>query len=202
MKKILKKFILIAIIVGIAFVYAHVDKNYYLYDRNQDTSEYLATGVLKEESISQEFIAESDKIDGIKIKSTVTGNVSDVIVAYQFIEKSSGKILAQGTIPGREFENSKFYQIDFDEIQDTKGKTYEFFVTETGADDMNGIGFSIATKNGSKISNKLIVKGNEIEGALAIKIIRQGFDLETFFVFLLFVAYIVMFMKGLYKLFE
>ena len=41
MKKYIKTGIGILIIVVLAFLYAHIDKNSYLYDRNADTSAFI-----------------------------------------------------------------------------------------------------------------------------------------------------------------
>ncbi|MFR8353763.1 MAG: hypothetical protein ACLVB1_15070, partial [Blautia obeum] len=83
MKKYIKTGIGILIIVVLAFLYAHIDKNSYLYDRNADTSAFISTGVLLEgETISQEFVSEEDILDGLNIKCSVTGNVEDVEVQY------------------------------------------------------------------------------------------------------------------------
>lgn len=202
MKENLKKIILVIFVIIIAFVYAHVDKKYYLYDRNQDTSEYISTGILENESISQEFIAGCDKIDGIEVKGTVSGDVTNVDVEYCLISKESGEILEKGTIIGSEFKNSRFYKIRFDEIKDAKDKTFIFVLKETGSDDINGIGFSIASKNNKIADSELIVKDNRTEGVLVARVLRNGFDLETFVVFLIFIIYIVVFMKILYKLFK
>ena len=49
---------------------------------------------------------------------------------------------------------------------------------------------------------KFVVNGNDIEGTMIIKTITNRFDLETFFVVTIFVLYIVVFLKLLYKLFK
>ena len=46
------------------------------------------------------------------------------------------------------------------------------------------------------------IKNNETPGALAARYISHRFDVETFVVLLGFVAFIVIFMKLLYKLFK
>ena len=79
MKKYIKTGIGILIVVILAFLYAHIDKNSYLYDRNADTSTFLNTGILLDgEKISQEFISEEDILDGMNNKCAVQGETAGV----------------------------------------------------------------------------------------------------------------------------
>ena len=48
----------------------------------------------------------------------------------------------------------------------------------------------------------LIYAGQTIEGVGVIRSLTHRFDLETFIVTLCFAAYIILFMRWLYKLFE
>lgn len=81
MKKYIKTGIGILIVVILAFLYAHIDKNSYLYDRNADTSTFISTGTLLEgETISQGFVSEEEILSGINMKCSVLGDASDVEV--------------------------------------------------------------------------------------------------------------------------
>ena len=113
MKKYIKTGIGILIIVVLAFLYAHIDKNSYLYDRNADTSAFISTGVLLEgETISQEFVSEEDILDGLNIKCSVTGNVEDVEVQYILRDAKTNKKVASRSTKASEIKNNKFNRLD------------------------------------------------------------------------------------------
>ena len=48
MKKKLTVILLIAGVLVMAYLYAHIDKNTYLYDRNTDSADLTGTGILEE----------------------------------------------------------------------------------------------------------------------------------------------------------
>ena len=69
MKKIVYMIILGVVVLGFSYIYAHIDKNSYIYDRNIDTGLYYGTGLLKnEETIEQTFVSKEEKINGINLK--------------------------------------------------------------------------------------------------------------------------------------
>ena len=202
MKKYVKTGIGILIIVVLAFLYAHIDKNSYLYDRNADTSAFISTGVLLEgETISQEFVSEEDILDGLNIKCSVTGNVEDVEVQYILRDAKTNKKVASGSTKASEIKNNKFNRFDIETVESAKGKEYLFEITETGADAANGVSFYVVPQK-EEGAQVLSIKNNETQGALAARYISHRFDVETFVVLLGFVAFIVIFMKLLYKLFK
>lgn len=201
MKKKLKIIVCIVAIMIIAFLYAFVDKNYYLYDRSQDSGEYIATGILKNEGISQEFVAQDNKIDGIKAMSTIYGSTENVKIIYSLVHESTKTVVTEGEIEGKNFKNGKFYEFEFRESEIKKGEKYNFILKETGADEVNGIGFSVGNTASENLYN-LTINGNNIAGALVARPICHKFDIETFIMFLVLMAYITAFMKLLYKLFK
>lgn len=202
--KNVKKIIWIIITLVVAFVYAHVDKNYYIYDRYQDSSEYIATGILKEgEKIRQEFVSQAEYIDGMNLKMSAYGDVSNVTVNYKLIDAESKKILIEGNLKAEDIENNKFSHVKFEHrIEKTKNKLYLLELKEEGSDDTNGVGFNVGGYRKTASETSLEIKGNDTEGSLVFRIFKHGFDIETFVMFLAFVLYIVVFMKALYKLFK
>ena len=86
-------------------------------------------------------------------------------------------------------------------IDSAKGKEYLLEITETGADAANGVSFYVVPQKeeGAQVLN---IKNNETEGSLAVRYVSHRFDMETFVVLLGFAAFIVIFMKLLYKLFK
>ena len=202
MKKYIKTGIGILIIVVLAFLYAHIDKNSYLYDRNADTSTFISTGTLLEgETISQGFVSEEEILSGINMKCSVLGDASDVEVQYSLRDIETGKAVASGSVKAGEINNNKFNQFWMEPIDSAKGKEYLLEITETGADAANGVSFYVVPQKeeGAQVLN---IKNNETEGSLAVRYVSHRFDMETFVVLLGFAAFIVIFMKLLYKLFK
>lgn len=202
MKKYIKTGIGILIVVILAFLYAHIDKNSYLYDRNADTSTFISTGTLLEgETISQGFVSEEEILSGINMKCSVLGDASDVEVQYSLRDIETGKAVASGSVKAGEINNNKFNQFRMKPIDSAKGKEYLLEITETGADAANGVSFYVVPQKeeGAQVLN---IKNNETEGSLAVRYVSHRFDMETFVVLLGFVAFIVIFMKLLYKLFK
>lgn len=202
MKKYIKTGIGILIVVILAFLYAHIDKNSYLYDRNADTSAFISTGTLLDgEVISQEFVSQEDILSGINIKCSVLGDASDVEVQYRLLDAETGKEVASGSVKAEKIKNNKFNQFRIEQIDAAKGREYLFEMTETGADATNGVSFYVVPQK-EEAAHRLHIKNNETEGALATRYVSHRFDVETFVVLLGFVAFIVIFMKLLYKLFK
>ena len=202
MKKYIKTGIGILIVVILAFLYAHIDKNSYLYDRNADTSTFISTGTLLEgETISQGFVSEEEILSGINMKCSVLGDASDVEVQYSLRDIETGKAVASGSVKAGEINNNKFNQFWMEPIDSAKGKEYLLEITETGADAANGVSFYVVPQKeeGAQVLN---IKNNETEGSLAVRYVSHRFDMETFVVLLGFAAFIVIFMKLLYKLFK
>lgn len=200
MKKVIKKVFLICIIIIACFAYAHIDKLTYIYDKEIDTSEFVNTGIIEDTTITQTFISNEDSLDGVQTKCTVAGKVDNVQIEYELKEADSGKTVSKGSTAGSEIKNNKFNKFRFDKINNCKGKQYQIIFKETGSDDLNGISFYISSKQ--ECNQMLTVKGNNTQGTMIVRTICHRFDMETFCVVLFFSAYIIVFLKMLYKLFD
>lgn len=199
MKKKIKSIAIALIVIALAFLYAHIDKNTYLYDRNAELESYVQTGVLQEgETISQTFFCREEALDGINLKSTIVGSVDNVLLEYAIIDNETGEITKE-TAKGTEIKNNKFNEYTFPRINGAKDKSYTLTLSETGTDLSNGVSFYI---DSTKAKESLSVKGNETQGSLVVRLISHRFDLETFIVLLGFIAFVVVFIKVLYGLFE
>lgn len=196
----LKKIVSIIIILILAFLYAHIAKANNIYDKKVDNSEYLSTGVVCEGVIEQKFVCVEDTLDGVKAKVQVIGDVQDVKIKYGLIDNQSGKCIAEGMIEAKDIKPSKFYTFSFDTLSGTRKKEYTFFFENLNAEENRGIGifFQPTAQKGTE----LIISGNRTEGTLILKTITDRFDVETFVILLIFVVYIVVFMRFLYKLFK
>lgn len=199
-KKIIYMVIIGVAVLGFSYIYAHIDKNSYIYDRNMDTSLYYGTGILKGgQSIEQTFISEEETIDGINLKVSQIGNVENVILHYSITDVQTGENVA-ASIPTIELNNNKFNQLAIPQIKEAKGKTYTLILTVENSDEQNGVSFHVAP--GTVEGQKLNVTGNTSEGALVVRMICRRFDMETFIVLLGIVLFVVVFMKKLYKSFR
>ena len=201
MKKKLSILILGIAVIVIAYVYAHIDKNTYLYDRNTDSSELVGTGIPGEaEEITQSFTSIEDSIDGINLKATLIGEADHVNVEYSLIDEESGKVVRTENVTGEEIKNNNFNVLRFQTLGGTRGKKYILRLAESGTSDNTGVSFYLSEREGSE--GLLKVNGQETKGNLAVRILTYRFDLETFVVFLGIVAFIAGFMNILYKMFK
>jgi len=185
MKKILKTGIVIILVVAFAFLYAyHIDKIVFLYDQNQDSIEFVQTGVLVDDEVSQTFVSTEDVLDGMSVRCFVVGDVSDVTIEYSLKDTTTREVLATGTSPAHGISNDRFHIFRFNQVSDTKGNQYTFTLRVTGSMEGNGVGFQMAN------------------GILDARTVSRQFEPETFIIVLLFAIYIAVFMRLLYKLFK
>ena len=199
-KKLVKRAVLIIIVLVCAFLYAHVDKIRYFYDRSIESNDYIGTGILVDQEITQNFVSEEETLDGVQTKCTVSGSAENVEIHYTLMDLEENKVVAEGIVSGADIKNSKFTRFTFPQLTDCKGKKYSITFKETGSNELNGIAFY--TVQDTREDMELTVRGNDIQGTLVARTLTHRFDWETFVVVLIFVAYITLFMKLLYKLFK
>lgn len=197
---VIKKSILIVIVLALSFLYAHVDKKTYFYDKAIETNDYVSTGILVEQEITQTFVSKEDCLDGIEAKCTINGSVENVTIYYSLTDLETNQVVAEGSVAGADVKNSKFTKFEFDQMTGCKEKEYSVCFWETGTDEGNGISFYLIPE--TQTDMELSVKGNATQGGLVARTLTERFDIETFVVILIFVAYITLFMKLLYKLFK
>lgn len=198
--KYIKKIIITVIVLAFAFVYAHIAKANDVYDRNIDNSQYQSTGLVQNGTIEQSFVSVEDTLDGVSVKTQTIGDVTDVVVKYTLEEVDSGKIVAEGNVDAKDIKNGKFQKYSFDTVEKCKGKSYRIIFEISNTTENNGVGFYFEPQ--VEKSTIFTVAGNNTQGTLILKTITNRFDFETFAVLLIFVVYIVLFMKFLYKLFK
>ena len=188
------------IVLGFSYIYAHIDKNSYLYDRNIDTSLYYGTGILKsDETIEQTFVSKEQTINGINLKISKIGNVENVVLHYSLTDRQTGEKVT-AFIPANQLDNNKFNQLDTPQIVEAKGKQYTLTLGVENANEENGVSFYAAPKKVEE--QELTVRGNVSEGVLVVRMICHRFDMETFVVLLGIILFVVIFMKKLYKSFR
>lgn len=199
MKKV-KWIIGIIIVLILAFLYAHIAKMNMIYDKHVDNGDYLSMGTLAERRVEQSFICVEDTLDGINVKCQTLGDVSEVVVKYIITDQSNGEVLAEGNCQASDIVSTKFNKLTFNTIENCRGKELLLTIWSESATENNGISFYFQplTDDGTK----LFIDGSETQGTMIMKTVTNRFDFETFCVLLLFVVFVVVFMKILYKLFK
>lgn len=198
MKKI-RSVIIVILILAASFLYAHIGKNNLAYDRGVDSSKYIGTGAVKK--IEQTFECKEETLDGFRVKCQVIGNVEKTKIKFSLVNMETGETEASGTSDASEIKNSKFYYFRFDDAVVSKvGGKYKMVIENESAEEKNGIGFFFQpdTEKGTKLN----IQGNDTDGTMIVKIVTQRFDFETFAVLLIFILYVAVFIKFLYKLFK
>lgn len=200
-KKILYSVVIGAIIVGISFAYAHIDKMHMLYDKNVDTSEYIATGVINNGMLEQTFVCSEDTLDGMYVKCQLFGEADRNVLKYELLEVDSDEVAAEGEIQTKDIENNQFTKLFFNEkAENCRGKNYIFRLQQPNVLEEQGVGFCYENK--VEAGTKLVIDGEEKEGTMIAKTITKRFDIETFVVFLGFIVFIGAFIKILYGMFK
>lgn len=200
MKKKIQIIVGVMIIVIVTFLYAHISKTHCIYDREVDTSDYKDISLLEEVTIAQNFTVTENTLDGVRIKCRVNGNPENVCVEYVLKEADSDVEVARGTVSGAEIKNSKFTDFEFPVIENSADKEYEFVIWAEGGNVDNNI---VLCYEGKKEAyTELNVNEETQDGTLILKTVTKRFDIETFCVLLIFILYIIAFLKFLYRLFK
>lgn len=202
MKAKIKLVVIILIIVIASGLYSVVDKTGEIYNRKYDNNEYVPLELNVGEEISQRFVCDKESLDGFAIKLTEKSGVegSELGLSYELWDSEQEKCVLQGNQDILEVKSGKFYEINFDKLSNCKGKTYIFNLTVNGTNEQDGIVVYYAPKIENETELKYDTKN--VDGTLVLRTITHGFDIETFVVTICFLAYIVFFMKWLYKLFS
>ena len=199
MKKKLGWIILAVVLLAFTCVYAIVDKNNAIYDRAVDTSKYVALGLERGEMVSQSFTSKEDKLDGINIKMSVSGQANEKKMSY-ILKDENGKSVASGSTSLEKIKAGKFFTLKFDELTGCKGKEYTFELTvEQCEKDAQVIVYAVP---GAVDDLPLEVKGEKAEGVMVLRTITHRFDIETFVVTAIFILYVIFFIKWLSKVFK
>ena len=199
MKKI-KWVIGICLILILAFVYAHIAKANMIYDKSIDSSEYQNTGVV-EGLIEQSFVCTEDSLDGISAKCQLNGDTTGISVKMELYDNETNALVAESEVDAEKIKNGKFNEYSFNTVENTKGKSYTVTFQNMNADVVSGRGVSFSFQNNTEDGTKLVINENETQGTLILKSITDRFDVETYVVLLLMIAYIAGFLVFLNKLF-
>lgn len=199
MKKKISWVIFVIVLIAFTCVYAIVDKNNAIYDRAVDTSKYVALGLEQGEMVSQSFTSKEDKLNGINVKMSVSGQADKKKISYA-LKDEDGKKVASGSASLEKIKAGKFFTLKFDELTGCKGKTYTFELTaEQCEKDAQVIVYAVP---GADKEAPLEVNGEKGEGVLVLRTITHRFDIETFVVTAIFIIYVILFIRWLGRVFK
>lgn len=178
-----KKIVAVILLLIFAFAYAYVAKTTIIYDKSVDES--VALGV--QERVEQNVVCQEKTWDGVDVKCQVIGEALDVEIKMTVVDTETGQVKAEVKKNVSELKNGKFNRFLFSKIKDCKGKTYKIvFENIRGRDAQEeGVGFLA-----------------QADGTLIMKMITRKFDIETFVVLMMILAYIVIFFRVLDRLFS
>lgn len=201
MKIKIKYLIIGLILICLAGIYSFVDKTVSIYDTKVDTNDFQSVTLEQGKDISQTFLCDEEYLDGVSLK-IAADNVPDnnqVIMDYKLLEGNSGRQVANGEVTLENLKSGSFFKIGFDRVSNCKGKEYTFELSLKECPTGN---IRLFYTFGNIDNTKLTYGQEKIEGVQVMRTLTHGFDVETFIVTVCFVAYIIIFMRWLYKLFE
>lgn len=178
-----KKIVVVILLLIFAFAYAYVAKTTIIYDKS--TEEYYALGV--QERVEQSVVCQEKTWDGVDIKCQVIGESLDAEIKMTVVDTETGRVKAEVKKPISELKNGKFNRFLFSKIKDCKGKTYKIIFENIRGRDAQEEGVGFLT---------------QADGTWIMKMITRKFDIETFVVLMVILAYIVIFFRVLYRLFS
>ena len=202
MKKSVKYIIAAAVIVIIAFLYAHVGKKVPVYDKSVDSSLYgnmveLTADLL----VQQEFTCEKPVLSGISIMCATYGNTLTSTYQYQILDAESKEPLRSGILDASAVANGKYYTIKFDEIKDCRGQ--KFIFTLCSQDAASGNALTVYNVPKGEEDAELHLNADDFpNNTLALRTVSDMFDVETFVSVMFCLAYLYIFIIILYKFFS
>lgn len=200
MRKKVKIVLASIFIIIFAVLYSFVNKATPIYNTDWDTGEYESVELFNGDSITQSFVCEKSHLNGLSLKITSIGVTDQLLLHYQLREEETGSVLADGKTDLNSLSSGKFFEIDFERIDNCKGKTLLFDLSIS--DGGEGSGICVYTTDLIKNSTSFEKNGSILNSTLVLRMLTYQFDLETFFVVICFALYIVFFMKWMYKLFK
>lgn len=199
MKRKIKWAVFICIVTALAGAYSVIDKNSAVYDKDVEKEEYAEVSLTEHEALTQAFVSGEDKLDGMNVKMSVSGNAEDAVVSFALVDEE-GRKLAEGKQPLDRLKPGRFFTFGFDPVTDCRGKEYIFHLAvESCGEDTEIFVYNVP---GTMERTGLSVGGEPVDGTLALRTINHRFDIETFIVTLCFLLYVILFMRWLARIFK
>lgn len=209
--KVVKRMILVILVLVLAAFYSYGIWPRAIYDSSIGSGSYEVTGALTGDmAVEQQFQCEDNGFSGITIKLTKQDNA--VIGEYQWLvqDVEAGTVIGSGIINETSTENEDFesgnvqkqgvVELEFPRVENSKGKNYVLSIVAQDVRDDQAMAVYITEKG--ETGSKLTVEQQEIEKACVVKVEYRRFNVETFIVFLVIMAYLLAFIRFMYKLFR
>ncbi|MCF0121906.1 MAG: hypothetical protein HUJ74_01550 [Lachnospiraceae bacterium] len=202
MKKIFKYIIIVVIILGFSFLYAHINKEVPIFDKTVDSATYgnmgeMTTGLC----VQQKFLCSQNVLNGISIKCVTYGHQLTSVYNYQILDGKTGKILREGILNAKEVKNNQYFTIWFDQITDCKNRELLFTLESKDASFGNALTVYNIPK-GNEQAELRLNSDDFSENTLAIRTISTDFDWETFVGVSFYLLYLYIFIQVLFKFFS
>ena len=173
-----KKITAVLVVILLAYLYAHVSKTHEIYDKHLDSSEYVEIGI-SQVPVECQFVSNENTLDAVRVKCRVYVEEPKGITWIELWDVEKNEVVAKTSLNTEEIQTGKFNEFSFERINGCRNRTY-----------------------------KVILKSDEAgffcqeDGTLIMKTVTERFDIETFCIVLLFITYIGLFFKFLYRLFS
>lgn len=199
--KFIKKIMIGIIGIVLAVLYAYNTWSVSIYDTNIDSSTYEYVGEIKgNDKVEQSFVCPNNGLKAIKIMLNNSNIENDA--EYKWSLKESNKEIRSGEFKANEIDNnSQVMEFEFDLLEDSEGKEYQFEIEAKENDPEQGI-IVKKTKADSDQENGFIINGEQEEQVLVLTQEIQYLNIETAIVFLGLYLYLIIFMTFLMKLFK
>ena len=104
MRKYKGTIIVLIVCMIFAYLYAHVDKKEYFYNRTVDVGKYANTGVICEKKLTQDVYSTEKSLDGIQVKTQNVGDCTNIKIKITILDKKTKQNLRQKEISVSDFE--------------------------------------------------------------------------------------------------
>ena len=98
MRKYKGTIIVLIVCMIFAYLYAHVDKKEYFYNRTVDVGKYSNTGVICEKKLTQDVYSTEKSLDGIQVKTQNVGDCTNIKIKITILDKKTKQNLRQKEI--------------------------------------------------------------------------------------------------------
>lgn len=182
-----------------------------IYDTSVGIGSYELVDLTGEDTLLEQTFQCGDLgMCGLDIK--ISKNGLESIGTYKWVLKDvdGRSTVEEGIINDESTENRLFessnpqkqgtIKIEFPRQANSKGKEYLLIIKPVEAKKNQGAAAYVTARSG--IRSKLEISGKELDKACIIKIQYLRFNLETFIVFMCIAAYLMFFIKFIYKLFR
>ncbi len=186
-KKTIILIIALVVIVAGGYLYSYVKRDCALYNTGYSRSQMVpAVDIYEGCDFRYTFHCDENNLTGIKvIISAINSDKAKGTITYKLLDESGNEVTEPETMKFSRFKNGKFTLLNTDTVKDSKDKDFTLVISCDG-DEHNGVRLA----------------GQPDGDGLAISYTYIIWDLQTMIIFVVFAAYLVIFMTVLLKIFR